>query len=216
MDSLSQDPLAECLVKFCKKPYNPLNYLDFHDILAVNVLAQDFRKYSIMALQTQKPIQNPVMRGLADRFKWLLEKNAADRSLIILFCFISDVVTYLNHDDEFGRAAILYNKEFMRSFLSLECLRSFIVNRNYTDLLLQTIHIDLEIKTDGDLHAAAINNFLDDFVLLAYDLRKTYYEMFSQRIQCYKEELIASVMHPSRIQKLLDSGLDLDQIMEIY
>jgi len=38
------------------------------------------------------------------------------------------------------------------------------------------------------------------------------YEIMKTRYAIYKEELIQKTMHPSRIQKLLDMGISIDEL----
>jgi hypothetical protein len=217
MSNLSQDPLTKHLVKFCKNAeYHLHKHLAFKNILSIISLVEEFKKYSIQAYISEKPIQNPVIHTLSISFNWILSEIPENKRLTALFYFLTHVTQYIQMDLDFRSASEYYGKDFLVTFLKNDVLKPIIVNKDYTTLIIKALYIDFEIQNDQDIQIPSIDNFFTNLSQTFYEIRKEIYKTFAQRIQPYKEELIANVMHPSRIQKMLDSGLDLDQIMEIY
>jgi hypothetical protein len=212
MSNLSQDPLTKNLVKFCKNNEYPLHKrLDFKNILAILNLSEEFKKYSMQASN-----QNPVIHTLSINFNWILSEMAEKKRLIALFYFLTYIVQNMQMDLEFRAASEHYGKEFLYTILKNDVLKPIIANKDYTNLVLKALCIDFEMHSNEDIQIPAIDNFFTNLSQTFYEIRKEIYKTFAQRIQPYKEELIANVMHPTRLQKMLDSGMDLDEVLDLY
>jgi hypothetical protein len=212
MSTLSQDPLTKYLVKYTTKHGFKLHKLvDFKDVLSLIALSEDFKKYSVQAYISNKPIQNSMIQGLSNNLNWILSEVPEKSRLPALIIFLSAIFGFALYDHDFRAAAKHYKKEFLHTLLFNDILKPVFVNKNYTNLLLNALRIDMQIQRTND-----IDDLLANLSETFYEYRKELYKTFAQRIQCYKEELIANVMHPSRLQKMLDSGMSLDEVLDLY
>jgi hypothetical protein len=104
----------------------------------------------------------------------------------------------------------------MRIILSIPSCKPIIINKNYTDLLMKAIHIDMMILNDGEPLLEPVESFIKNLYPVFEDIRKEIYTDLSKKIQPLKQELITTVMNPNKLQKMLDSGMELDEVIAIY
>jgi hypothetical protein len=185
-------------------------------VLSIVAITEDYRKFSVQACVSEKPINNPVTRGLAQKLNWILKENDETKHLLLIFQMLSGMIQYLELDIDFRRASNHFQKDIMLPMLNIDTFTPFILNKKYTDLLIKALYVDINILNDGELYLAATEKFMKNLYLLFEDLRKEKYSDLSKRIQPLKEELIAAVMHPSRIEKMIESGISLEEITAIY
>lgn len=217
MSTLSQDPLTKNLVKFCIEP-NKIKVhkmIDFKDIISLIALSEDFKRYSIEAYHSNISIKNSTMQGLSNNLWHILFGLKESHYLPALLLFLSSFVDYLTYDNYFREAASHYGKDFVYTLLKNDLLKHYYANKNYTDLLINSIRINTKNKRNSET-SAFIDSFLENLSQTFYEYRKELYKQYALKIQPYKQELIANVMHPARLQKMLDSGMDLDEVLNLY
>lgn len=216
MKDLSQDPLTKYLVKFCEKGYHVLKQLKFNDVLTLATITEDFRKISTQACVCKTPICNPSTIDLGYKLSNMIQQVGESKCLIVIFQTLSVLIQYIELDIDFRKTSSHFQKDLLLPLLNIDAFMPFVVNKKYTDLIIEALYVDLSILHDGELYLAAVENFMKNLDLLFADLRKEKYKELSKKIQPLKGELVAAVMHPSRIEKMIDSGVSVEEIEAVY
>ena len=138
------------------------------------------------------------------------------KCLIIIFQILSVLIQYIELDIYFRKTSSHFQKDLLLPLLNIDAFTAFVLNKKYTDLLIKALHIDLTILHDGEDVSEPVDTFMQNLDLLFEDLRKQKYIDLSKKIQPLKADLLATVMHPSRIEKMMESGVSIEEIEAVY
>lgn len=145
----------------------------------------------------------PLLKSLDERLQILYHKHGFRQ---LQSCVSDFLYTLLARQRSPGFYQRWEKENLGREFAQMSCMRHFL-HREYKWLQLRKDLLELLDQTvwDGELHLASIDDFLDEIERELYRQKKLFYQSCLERCSIYKEELIAQVMHPSRIAKILDA-----------
>jgi hypothetical protein len=121
------------------------------------------------------------------------------RRMILQFLY-----TLLVHQKPIGHLQRWEIPGLARSIARMSCMKHFYL-RNDTWLKVRTdLEYFLDRAADGELRLASEQDFLNEFQTELVSAKDNFYESCRQRCGVFKRELVDNVMHPDRIEKLLN------------
>jgi hypothetical protein len=216
MTDFSQDPLTKYLVRFNKNPDKLVKYLSVKVILNILGNVEELKKHIIEKYKTQSTLDYQIIKRYSIEFNFIIEGLKEEYRILALLYYLSDILVQLEINVEFRKAYNFY-KDNMCIILYCETLNPFIIQKKYIDFVIDSLciyHKDYVRTLDhmAFLEEKELNVFYTHIKNTFDIVRRKIYDSFGQRIHCFKEELVANVLHPSRIEKLLDLGISIDDI----
>lgn len=123
-------------------------------------------------------------------------------SLIYLIAHIISYQLPLNPSET--RKDLIVNAEWLLPILRIESLEPYLRNKDYARLIFEAIHELMDLYLDYELHSVEQDECLKQVFLKVRQVCSEAQDRAIAQTKLFKQELIETVMHPDRIEPLIE------------
>jgi hypothetical protein len=188
-----RNPLTNRLVLYARDEARIPLYisLDFEEFMPTN--------FCYSKCVTNESIHNyDSMERSIEEFAYFLETNNPKSILLCITFFLSE---YLRETKVFKQNEL---PEFIQLFCDNSFIASCLLDRDETDLILYALTLE-QIHIDG-VPEEEMDHRMDLLAQKFYEVRKESRRRIKERMDIIKEELMAAVWHPRRVERMLEEG----------
>ena len=127
---------------------------------------------------------------------YTLKGYSSLRHAILYFLY-----TLLSRPRPIGHSQRWEKENLARDIARMPCMKHFFLHGHEWRSLLERA---LDVAADGEIRLASEQDFLDELQAELLVQKKLFYKNAADKCAVYKEDLLAAVMHPDRIEKLIN------------
>lgn len=186
-----RNPLTKRLVSYARDEARTPLYicLEFEEFMPTNFC------YSKCITNEMIKKYNSIKDDI-DEFAYFLETTTLDSIFLCITFFLSE---YLREIKVFAELPT-----FIHLFCENPYISSCLLDRDETDLILYALTLE-QIHIEG-VSEEEMDHRMDLLAVKFYEVRKESRKRIKERMNIYKEELMAAAWHPRRVERLLDQG----------
>jgi hypothetical protein len=168
MQVILQDPYTMEFANSYNDSHKIFYKLKEENVETIIGCADSFIHYSIQALSNKTPIN---IKEIGKTLNALIQNQPASNHLLVIHLFLYSVMHKIHNLPMFRSVIKHFQKDLLYPILSIPSLMPLVKNKNYTDILIQTISLDLNsYNYDNKLESAQI--FIKNIEDVFEDLRK--------------------------------------------
>lgn len=156
--------------------------------------------YSLADLDTAPP--SVLLTKLNIQFETILEKKGYKRfrkAFLDFLFFLLVSQRPQGYPQRWERAGLA------RELSRMPSMKHIFLQDGVWNRLRSELEHYLDVVNDGELRLASEQDFLDELGSELSSAKRVFYDSCQQKCDLYKHDLIAAVMHPTRIEKILNT-----------
>lgn len=155
--------------------------------------------YALLDIENVHP--KYLMEKLNVQFEIVLEKKGYNRFRKAILDFLYGLLV---HQRPTGYPQRWEVTGLAREIARMSSMKYIFLHNGVWERLRTELEHYLNLASDGELRHASEEEFLDELGSELESSKLIFYEACRKRCAVYKQDLVASVMHPARIEKILN------------